>query len=96
MLVLFTIFINDLDAGVEHILSKFADDAKLGSAVDFLKMRSLAEGSSWLEHWAITNSMKFSKDQCQVLYLGWSNARHGCRLKDKRANQQKVLTVGST
>ncbi|KAJ7408298.1 hypothetical protein BTVI_60144 [Pitangus sulphuratus] len=75
--VLFSIFINYLGAGLEGILSKFADDTKQGGAVDSLKGRkALQRDTDKIEDWAITNHRNFNNGKCQILHLGWGNP--GC------------------
>ncbi|KAJ7414067.1 hypothetical protein BTVI_41771 [Pitangus sulphuratus] len=69
--VLFNIFINDFDVGLESMPIKFTDDTKLG-AFDSLKGReTLQRDLDKLGDWAITNHMKFNRGKCQILHLGW-------------------------
>ncbi|TRZ13894.1 hypothetical protein HGM15179_013219 [Zosterops borbonicus] len=71
--VLFNISTNDLDTGLQRILSKTTDDTKLG-AVDSLEGREILQRNlDKIESWAIPNSMEFNKDKCPILHLGWGN-----------------------
>jgi len=76
-------FINYRDLEVEGTISKFADDTKLGGAIDSLEgQEALQRDLNRLQHWAMINGVKFYRSICQTLHLGQSNARHKSKFRE--------------
>ncbi|GAB0184199.1 mitochondrial enolase superfamily member 1 [Grus japonensis] len=71
-------------AGLEGVVSKFADDTKLGGAVDSVEGgEALQRDPDRLENWAITNRMRFNKGKSRILHLERGNPGYTYRLGDE-------------
>ncbi|CAM4409115.1 unnamed protein product [Caretta caretta] len=81
--MLFNIFINDLDVGIESLLVKFSDDSYRGGVANTLEDRAkIQRDLDKLENWAIDDKMKLIKDKCKVLHLWKKNQIHKDRMGD--------------
>lgn len=97
--LLFLIFINDLDLSAVSvsIISKFADDTKLGQLIRNERdrenlQRALDELVKWSEVWG----MEFNVEKCKVMHIGhnnpeWSYNMNGTQLVP--TEQEKDLGV---
>lgn len=75
--VLFLIYINDLEEGIENWILKFADDSKIFSRIqdtdDRLRLqKDLNQSLEWSREW----QMKFNVEKCKVMHVGSSNPRY--------------------
>ena len=72
--LLFVIYINDLDENIGGMVSKFADDTKIGGIVDSEESyRQLQPDLDQLGQWADEWQMEFNLDKCKVMHFGGLN-----------------------
>ena len=75
-LVLFNIFVGNMDNRIECTLSKFANDTKLCGAVNVLEGRdAIQRDLDRLERWACANLTKYNKAKRKVLHMGRGNPK---------------------
>ncbi|KAF7254056.1 RNA-directed DNA polymerase from mobile element jockey [Varanus komodoensis] len=83
-LILFNLFINDMEEGVNSLLIKFADDTKTGAvATTEEQVLQIQKDLDRLWKWAGDNRMAFNVDKRKVLILRHWNSCHKYRLGDK-------------
>ena len=95
--LLFLIYINDLDVGVNSKISKFADDTKIASTVqspheNYKIQKDLDRLVAWAETW----QMEFNPQKCKVMHIGKDNRNfsydmEGCWLET--VEEEKDLGV---
>uniref|UniRef100_A0A8C5LT35 Reverse transcriptase domain-containing protein n=1 Tax=Leptobrachium leishanense TaxID=445787 RepID=A0A8C5LT35_9ANUR len=74
--ILFNLFINDLEIGIESHVSVFSDDTKLGKVIQCEQdVTSLQRDLDRLGDWALKWQMKFNLDKCKVMHFGVKNTQ---------------------
>ena len=72
--VLFLVYINDLDLGINGTIYKFADDTKLFKEVTCVQeVTEMQEDIRALECWSEKWQMEFNTGKCKVMHLGHNN-----------------------
>jgi hypothetical protein len=95
--LLFLIYINDLDEGIDSKLVKFADDTKLGRGVATeQEIEMLRQDLQRIYQWSVDWQMLFNTDKCTVLHMGKNNKEAEYELgtnKIKLSMQEKDLGI---
>ncbi|CAM4642329.1 unnamed protein product [Lepidochelys kempii] len=95
--ILFNLFINDLEKGVNSEVAKFADDTKLLKIVKTkADCEELQKDLTKLSDWATKWQMKFHADQCKVMHIGKYNPNYTYKMMGSKlavATQERDFGV---
>ena len=80
-LMLFNLFVADLDSAVECTFSKFVGVINFCDVVNTVKIRyAIQRDRDKLQRWVYENIVKINKTMCKDVHMGQSNAMHKCKL----------------
>ncbi|CAM5143004.1 unnamed protein product [Natator depressus] len=95
--ILFNLFINDLEKGVNSEVAKFADDTKLLKIVKTkADCEELQKDLTKLSDWATKWQMKFNVDECKVMHTGKNDPHYTYNMMGANlatTNQERELGV---
>ncbi len=79
--VLFIIYINNIDLGLNNFIAKLADDTKIGnSVISDCDRQSLQEDLRKISAWSDRWEMPFSVNKCHILQVGTRNKKYDCEM----------------
>ncbi len=83
--MLFIIYINDIDIGLNNFIGKFADDTKIGNSVIFDRDRQslqddLNKISAWSARWEMPSNIK----KCHILEVGTRNLKYDYEISGEK------------
>ena len=90
--LLFIMYINDIDVGLNNFISKFADDTKIGNAILTEEDKNSLQNDlnkiiAWSEKW----QMPFNVNKCQVLQCGSKNKGYDYEMQGHAINKSSVV-----
>ena len=75
--LLFLIYVNDLEFGIDNWILKFADDTKIFTRItDDNDWHSLQDDLSKLTTWSEKWQMLFNTSKCKVMHIGKSQKKY--------------------
>jgi hypothetical protein len=93
--LLFLIYVNDMDVKIKGLISKFADDTKIGGVLEKGGVQ-LQEDLDTLCKWAEKWQMRFNEDKCKAIRIGKSELQNNYYLNGsslKWVDEEKDLGV---
>ncbi len=94
--VLFVIYTNNINVGLNNFIAKYADDTKIGnSAISNSDRQSLQEDLNKISAWSDRLEMPFNVNKCHIFRLGTGNQKYDYEICGvKLENVQCVKDAG--